>query len=197
MRRGSTLCTKRIRDWLGRCFSSFYVLKKKLEKQEPVLRPKKRNRWKISQSKWGSTFPFMLSFSAFLCLPTSCFPWDCGGPMSRGTPASENQSPRQTTREHKGVNDKQMKGRISDTCSLPLFLCLPPSVSLSPTCISFLVTAPLPPSLFFSAWACHSTDWGGCRWSEILQKLQTQGRSSSLFLSLLSLLLSVSSSHTA
>lgn len=54
-----------------------------------------------------------------------------------------NQSPRQTTREHKGVNDKQMKGRISDTCSLPLFLCLSAfSLALSPTCISFLVTAP-------------------------------------------------------
>lgn len=98
--------------------------------------------------KRGSTFPFMLSFSAFFCLPTSCFPLDCEVPMSGGTQASENQSPRQTTREHKGVNDKQMKGRISDTCSLPLFLCLPPSPSLSN--LYFLSSnSPLPPSLFF------------------------------------------------
>lgn len=72
--------------------------------------------------------------------------------MSRGTPASEIQSPRQTTREHKGVNDKQMKGRISDTCSLPLFLCLPPSLplSLSLANLYFLSSnSPLPPSLLF------------------------------------------------
>lgn len=78
--------------------------------------------------------------------------------MSRGTPASENQSPRQTTREHKGVNDKQMKGRISDTCSLPLFLCLPPSLPLPPSLSLSLQPVfpllssnnPLPHCLFFS-----------------------------------------------
>lgn len=117
----------------------------------------------------------MLSFSAFLCLPTSCFPRDCGGPMSRGTPASENQSPHQMTREHKGVNDKQMKGRISDTCSLPLFLCLPPSfsfslsLSLAPTCIFFLVKAPSLPTCFFSAWALpqYWLRWMQTKWDSL------------------------------
>lgn len=120
----------------------------------------------------------MLSFSAFLCLPTSCFPRDCGRPMSRGTPASENQSPHQTTREHKGVNDKQMKGRISDTCSLPLFLCLAPSpflslaLALSRSNLYFLSSnSPLPPHLFFffSAWALpqYWLSWMQTKWDSL------------------------------
>lgn len=109
--------------------------------------------------------------------------------MSRGTPASENQSLCQTTIEHKGVNDKQMKGRISDTCSLPLFLCLPPS----PTCISFLVTAPSLLACFFQCMGLTEVDADGVRFSRSYKHRDAP----SFCLSLLSFLLPVSSSHTA
>lgn len=111
----------------------------------------------------------------------SCLSW--GSPTSRGTPASGNQSPRQTMKEHKRVNDKQMKGRISDTCSLPQLS--PPPLPLSPSSLSFLSSnSSLPPHLFY--WSL-----GWLRfWRRWMQELQTQGCSSfflsCLFFSLLS-----------
>lgn len=100
----------------------------------------------------GFHLSLMLLFvlSGFLCLPAS-FPQLRRRPMSRGTPASENQSPQQTKGEHKGVNDKQMKGRISDTCSLPLFLLPASSLSHALQPVSFPVTAPWLPVCVFSA----------------------------------------------
>lgn len=61
----------------------------------------------------------------------------CQEDCSRGPSAPENQSVRQTRRKHKEVNDKQMKGRISDTCSrsLPIPLSNAASLSSLPDCL--------------------------------------------------------------
>lgn len=80
-----------------------------------------------------------------------------------------------------------------------LSLCFSACLSFSRQPVSFLVT-PLPPrypACFFSVWACYSTDWRRCRLSKILQKLQSKGPYAPFFLSLLSILPSVSSSYTA
>lgn len=122
-------------DWAGVFFFflSLTFLKSKHKNNKSPPRQITKGTGENESIRKGSTFSFfLLSYSGFLCLPTSRFPRDCSGPVSRGTAVTENQSPRQTTREHKGVNDKQMKGRISDTCSLPLFLYLRPSRSPSP-----------------------------------------------------------------
>lgn len=61
----------------------------------------------------------------------------CQEDCSRGPLAPENQSAHQTRGKHKEVNDKQMKGRISDTCSLSLLTRLSDAAFLSclPDCL--------------------------------------------------------------
>lgn len=72
--------------------------------------------------------------AGWFSIPTADFLWDCGEPGSRGRPASENPSACQTMREHKGVNDKQMKGGFPTPARALWFLaCLPRF--LLPTCL--------------------------------------------------------------
>lgn len=93
--------------------------------------------------------------AGWFSIPTADFLWDCGEPGSRGRPASENPSACQTMREHKGVNDKQMKGGFPTPARALWFLaCLPRF--LLPTCL--LSSSPpsrsryLTPLSFLSLW---------------------------------------------
>lgn len=152
------MCTKKNPRLVGPLFVFFLclTLRKKVKNTTVTLGNLEKEaggRGGGGISPLSPTFPFLLS--VFLLSSVCRVSLVCRGPMSRGTPASRNQSRRHTTGEHNGVNDRQMKGRISDTCSLPLFLCLPPlslSVSLYLSRNSLLS----PSLLFFRAQPCHT-----------------------------------------